>query len=137
MSYLAQGSNDGQGDPSVFDNRVLEQFEIPFGEWMDQAVDWIAVRLEWLLNLIKWPFDTLISFLVQDILEPVSWVVVVLGFFVVGTLVRNLKVGTFAAIALGVCGILGNAFWLETARTIGFIGVAVLLCVVKIGRSHV
>lgn len=130
MSYLAQGSTGERGDPSVFDNRVLDQFEIPFGEWIDQAVDWTDVRLKWLLNLIKWPFDTLISFVVQDTLEPASWVIVVLAFFVIGTLVRNVKVGAFAAVALGVCGILGNAYWLETARTIGFIGVAVLLCVV-------
>lgn len=130
MSYLAQGSTGERGDPSVFDNRVLDQFEIPFGDWVNQAIRWVAIELEWLLGLIEWPFDTLIGFVVEDTLEPASWVIVVLGFFVIGTLVRNVGVGVFSAVALSVCGLLGNAYWLETARTIGFIGVAVLLCVV-------
>ena len=45
----------------------------------------------------------------------------VLGFFVIGSLVRNVRVGLFAAGALGFCGILGAEYWIETARTIGFI----------------
>lgn len=130
MRVLAQETGGELPDPSLTDNLVLDQFEIPFGEWMDQSVDWIAVNLKWLLSLIEWPFETLISFLVDDILEPISWVVVVLAFFIIGSWVRTLKVGAFAALGLGVCGILGNAYWLETARTIGFIGVAVLLCVI-------
>ncbi len=130
MSLLAQQSSGEIPDPSITDNEVLDQFQIPFGEWMDQAVDWIAVELDWLLSVIKWPFETLINLLVADILEPISWVWVVLAFFVIGTLARNVKVGAFAALGLSVCGILGNAYWLETARTIGFIGVAVLLCVI-------
>jgi ABC-type proline/glycine betaine transport system permease subunit len=48
----------------------------------------------------------------------------------IASLVRNIKVGVFVGLALTVCGLLGNAYWLETARTIGFIGVAVLLCVI-------
>ena len=127
---FVQQNNGAAGQASVTDNEVLDQFEIPFGEWMDQAVDWIDVELDWLLSIIKWPFDTLIDFLVADILEPISWIWVVLFFFVIGTLARNIKVGAFAALGLSVCGILGNAYWLETARTIGFIGVAVLLCVI-------
>ncbi len=130
MRVLAQETGRELPDPSLTDNLVLDQFEIPFGEWMDQSVDWIAVNLKWLLSLIEWPFETLISFLVDDILEPISWIVVVLAFFIIGSWVRTLKVGAFAALGLGVCGILGNAYWLETARTIGFIGVAVLLCVI-------
>ncbi|MDE0067126.1 MAG: ABC transporter permease subunit [Acidimicrobiaceae bacterium] len=130
MSILAQQNNEGIPEASITDNEVLDQFQIPFGEWMDQAVDWIAVELDWLLSIIKWPFESLIDFLVADILEPISWVWVVLAFFVIGSLARNVKVGAFAALGLSVCGILGNAYWLETARTIGFIGVAVLLCVI-------
>ena len=130
MTLLAQQSDTEIPDPTITDNRVLDEFEIPFGPWIDQAVDWITVNLKWLLSAVEWPFDTLIGFLVKDVLEPISWFWVVLAFFVLGTLVRNVKVGAFAAVGLGVCGLLGNAYWLETARTIGFIGVAVLLCVI-------
>ena len=127
MSVLAQQESP---NPGFFDNEVLDQFQIPVGPWADQAVDWIAVELEWLLRIIEWPFDTLIGFLVDDILEPASWLLIVLAFFVVGSITRNVKVGAFAAASVGLCAFLGNNYWLETARTVGFVGVAVLLCVI-------
>ena len=43
---------------------------------------------------------------------------------------RNLTVAVGAAAGLVVCGLLGNQYWEETARTIGLILVAVLLCVI-------
>lgn len=118
-----------QEQPGFLDNSTLDRWEIPFGEWMDQAVDWISNNLQTLLEIIEWPFDTLISALVDDFLVPMSWVWVVLGMGLIAALVRNIKVGAFVAAALTVCGLLGNNYWLETARTIGFIGVAVFLCV--------
>ncbi len=118
-----------QEDPGFLSNLTLDKWEIPFGDWMDQAVDWIAVNLQGLLRVIEWPFDSLIDLVVRNFLVQISWVWVVLGMALLATLVRNFKVGVFVAVALFACGILGNAFWLETARTIGFIGVAVFLCV--------
>ena len=130
MSVLAQQDGGESLQPGFFDDEVLDQFQIPVGAWGDQAVDWIAVRLEWLLAIIEWPFNKLIGFLVGDVLEPAPWVAVVLAFFVIGTLARNIKVGAFSAVGLSLCAILGNNYWLQTARTIGFVGVAVLLCVI-------
>ena len=127
MSVLAQQESP---KPGFFDNETLDQFQIPVGSWADQAVDWIAVELEWLLRIVEWPFDRLIGFLVGDVLELASWVWIVLAFFVVGSLARNIKVGAFAAVSVGLCAFLGNNYWLETARTVGFVGVAVLLCVI-------
>lgn len=127
---LAQDNGTGSDQPPWHDNDVLDQFEIPFGEWMDQSVDWIDVNLDWLLKAIEWPFDFLIRNFVDDFLVGwVPWWGICLAFFVLGSLIRNMKVGAFTALALAACGILGNDYWLETARTIGFIGVAVLLCV--------
>lgn len=111
------------------DNLTLDKWEIPFGAWMDQAVDWVDNNLQTLLDVIEWPFRNLIDFIVRDFLVEISWVWVVLGMGLIAALVRNIKVGVFVTVALTVCGILGNAYWLETARTIGFIGVAVALCV--------
>lgn len=130
MRVLAQGTGGELPNPSLTDNLVLDQYEIPFGPWMEQMANWITLNLKWLLSIIEWPFETLLDFIVGDVLEPISWIWVVLAFFVVGSLVRNVKIGAFAALGLGVCGVLGNAYWVETARTIGYIGVAVLLCVV-------
>ena len=130
MRVLAQQQSDEALRPGFFDNQVTEQFLIPVGAWADQAVDWIAVRLDWLLSIVEWPFENLINLVVDDILEPLPWVVVAIAFFVIGTLTRNVRVGAFAVGALSLCGILGNNYWLETARTIGYVGVAVLLCVI-------
>ncbi len=129
--FLAQATDVDEGK-GLFDNLLLDEWRIPFGDWMDQSVDWIAVNLKGLLRAIEWPFETLIGFLVDDrafSLANISWVWVVLAMGLLAALVRNIKVGVFVALALTMCGLLGNAFWLETARTIGFIGVAVLLCV--------
>lgn len=115
---------------SFLDNSTLDRWEIPFGEWMDQAVDWIDNNLQTLLDVIEWPFDSLINLIVDDFLVPMSWFWVVLGMGLIAALVRNIKVGAFVMVSLTICGLLGNAYWIETARTIGFIGVAVLLCVI-------
>lgn len=130
MTVLAQQNGGEAAQPGFFSEELLDQFEIPVGPWADQTVDWIAVRLTTLLEIVEWPFRTLIDFLVDDILEPVSWVWVLLAFLVVGTLLRGVKIGVFSALAIGLCAVLGVDFWLQTVRTIGYIGVAVLLCVV-------
>lgn len=126
MIFFAQA----ESDISFLDNATLDKWEIPFGEWVDQAVDWIAVNMKTLLAAIAWPFETLIDFLVDDILVASSWFWVVLGIALIAWLTRNLKVAVFVAVALVISGLLGEAYWLETARTIGFIGVAVILCVI-------
>ena len=128
---LAQA--EGDTTKSIFDNLVLDEWRIPFGDWMDQAVDWIASSLTGVLAAIEWPFKTAISFFIDKYwfsLENISWIWVVLAMGLIAALVRNIKVGVFVAGALTICGLLGNAYWIETARTIGFIGVAVLLCVI-------
>jgi len=125
VTFLAQTT-----DKSPWDNLFLDEFEIPFGAWIDQSVDWIDNNLGPLLDAIAWPFETLIGALVTDFLAQISWVWVVLAMFLIASLVRNVKVGFFVAGALTVCGLLGNAYWVETARTIGFIAVAVILCVI-------
>ena len=130
MTVLAQQNGGETAQPGFFSEELLDQFEIPVGQWVDQTVDWIAVRLTTLLEIIEWPFRTLIGFLVDDILEPVSWVWVLVAFFVIGTLIRGVKIGVFATLGLGLCALLGVDFWLQTVRTIGYVGVAVLLCVV-------
>ena len=132
MILLAQTGEgtEGQPHPGITDNRVLDEYDFPFGEWMGQAADWILEDLQWLLSAIKWPFTTLNDLLVGDIMEPVSWVWIVLAFFLIGTLIRNLKVGVFAGVGIGFCGFLGDEYWLATIQTVGFIAVAVALCVV-------
>lgn len=132
MKFLAQA---GDGAPELpeygfTDNLVLDEYYVPFGDWMGQAVDWIVADLKWLLSVIKWPFINLNDLLVREIMEPVSWFWIVVAFFVIGTLTRNVRVGLFAGVGLTICGFLGPQYWYATIQTIGFIVVAVLLCVI-------
>ncbi len=131
MSVLAQSDAGVEAaDIGITDNRVLDEFLVPFGSWVEQAVDWISDNLGWLMSIIEWPFRTLNNLLVDDVLQPITWVGVVAAFFVVGLLVRNLKVAVFSAAAIATCGFLGDDFWRPTIETISFVIVAVLACVV-------
>ena len=131
VTVLAQaGGAEESQTVGIWDNRLLDEWTVPFGEWVDQAVKWIANNLRWLLDIIGWPFDTLIQLLVRDFLEEVSWIWVVAAMFAIAWLARNIKVASFVAVALFTCGLLGGQYWLQTARTIGFILVAVVLCVI-------
>lgn len=113
----------------LWDNDILDQWRIPFGDWLEQAIRWIAVNLTTLLDIVAWPFEVMIRNLVRDFLIEISWVWIVVAMALLAWLARNAKVAAFVAIALTVCGLLGDAYWKETAATIGFIGVAVILCV--------
>ncbi|MEZ5219777.1 MAG: ABC transporter permease subunit [Ilumatobacteraceae bacterium] len=125
VAALAAGLLRGVGD-----NEVLDEFTIPFGTWTEQAVDWITVNLGWLLDGIKWPFETLLRTIVDDFLLRLPWLIVVAMIFAVAWLVRNLTVAVGSAAGLIVCGLLGNDYWSQTVKTIGFIIVAVSVCVI-------
>ena len=119
-----------QSETGITDNEVLDQFTIPFGTWIEQAVNWTTLNLGWLLDAIAWPFEFLLETLVDNFLLKIPWIVLVAMMFLIAWLVRNLTVATATAIGLTICGLLGQAYWEQTARTIGFIAVAVLVCVV-------
>ena len=111
-------------------NTVLDQWTIPVGDWGEQTVRWVENNLGETLEVIKWPFARLLDLIVDQWLVQMSWIIVVLAVFLVGWLVRGFQVGAMSAVALTICGLLGAEYWDETARTIGFIAVAVLLCVI-------
>ena len=120
-----------------WDNAILDEWRIPFGDWMKEIINWLILNLGTLFDVIKWPF----SFLFRNFVDgpeyhpwweitDMSWVLVCGGVLVVGMITRNLRVGLGLAVLLALCGLLGNEFWEETTTTIGLIGVAVALCVV-------
>ena len=117
----------GEAD-SIYDNLILDQWTIPFGSWIDQMVDWTDMNLGGLLDAIKWPFEMLIKYFVNEFLVQLPWMWVVLAVVIIGSLVRSPKVGITAGIGLTICGLLGMAYWIETCRTIGMVLVSVFLC---------
>ncbi len=111
-------------------NTVLDNWGIPVGEWVEQVVFWVDNNMKSTLEVIEWPFAKLLNIIVDQWLLQMSWLTVCIAVFLLGWLVRNFQVGLLSFLALMVCGLLGEQLWRETALTIGFIGVAVLLCVI-------
>ena len=111
-------------------NSVLDQWSIPVGDWGEQTVRWVENNLEKTLEVIEWPFARLLELIVDEWLVGMSWLVVCLLVGALGWAMRGARVGILSAVALIICGLLGGEYWQETARTIGFIAVAVLLCVI-------
>ena len=116
--------------PGILDDAVLDEFNIPFGSWIEEAVNWITLNMGGVLDVIAWPFEFLLENLVDRFLIAIPWLVVVAIMFVIAWLVRNLTVALGSAAGLILCGLLGNEFWVQTARTIGFILVAVIVCII-------
>ncbi len=123
-------------DPSFQDSDVLNEFLIPFGEWMKQLVFWTDQNLGGtenaifdLLGIIRWPFAFLMNLIVREdpSIQSIPWIWVVIVMFLITSFTRNVKVGVMVAAMLTICGLLGPDYWTETARTIGMIAVAVIL----------
>ena len=143
MRYLnlivaqAQAQAEEEAPMRFWDNAVLDEWEIPFGSWIDEMVSWVVSNLETVLDIIKWPFSFLFrNFVISPEYHPwweladMPWILVCAIILVVGTLTRNLKVGVSLALVLAVCGLLGNEFWEETILTIGLVVVSVVICAV-------
>lgn len=111
-------------------NAFLGTWVIPVGDWAEQVTRWVDLNLPVTLGVIEWPFRALLDVIVTGWLLKLSWLTVCLGVFFLGWAIRNIRVGAMSFLGLAICGLLGNDYWLETARTIGFIGVAVLLCAI-------
>ena len=116
--------------PGLLEDDVLDEYLIPFGSWVEEIVNWTTLNLSGLLDAIAWPFDFLLDNIVDNFLLSIPWLAVVGIMFVIAWMVRNLTVATGTAVGLVVCGLLGDDFWVQTARTIGFILVAVIVCVI-------
>ena len=127
---LAECEGAQGAETSIFDSMILDQWEVPFGDWVDQMVDWIDANLSWLLDAIRWPFSFLLDNFVDDFLIEIGWLWVVLATVIIGALVRTPKVGLAAGLAMGFCGLLGTNYWIETVRTLGMVLVAVILCAI-------
>ena len=124
-----------QQEPGFFDNSWPEGFRFPFGEWIKELVFWTVNNpiTSWIGDAVEWPFAQLFELILSEkvgrsSIETIPWLWVVAGFFLIGSFVRNTRVGLACGAMLSVCGFLGGDYWSETARTIGMIIVAVSLC---------
>ncbi|WP_419918528.1 ABC transporter permease [Candidatus Poriferisocius sp.] len=112
------------------DDEWLNRWEIPFGRWVEESIDWLNVHGDRVFAVIEWPFKNLLDLITKDILLNIPWPFMLLAFVVLGFLVRDVKVGLGAAAGIFLCGVLGPDYWRFTMQTIGIILVAVIICVV-------
>lgn len=116
---------------NFWDNENLSEWEIPFGLWIEEIVFWLTTSIGGLLDAIKWPVTQMLELVIDDLLQEwLPWPAVLLLFFVLGASTRNFRVGLGSAVALLICGLLGNEFWDLTTETIGMITVAVIICAI-------
>ncbi len=127
MIFGRQNGTD-TSDVSFWDNEILDTFEFPFGNWIEETVDWADVHLASLFDAIRLPFDWMLTVVVDWIFLGLPWwaIVALIGLLGLGT--RGLKVGLLSAAGIAFCGLLGNDFWDPTAKTIGMISTAVIIC---------
>ena len=118
------------GDWDQRQNTILDKWQIPVGDWVEQVTVWVDLNMKETLDVIKWPFQTMLEIIVDEWLLGLSWMTVCLAAFFAGWAFRGLQVGIGSFLGLTVCGLLGDEYWKETARTIGFIAVAGILCVI-------
>ncbi len=133
MGILSGGVLAQSEQPGFFDNEVLDEFTVPFGEWIAQMVFWINSNMDPLLQVFKAPFSFLMWLVVDNrtfSILTAPWIAVVLLISFIAYLSRNLQVAVFVGLALTLCGLLGSDHWDETAKTIGMIFVAVVLCAI-------
>ena len=117
------------GDWDQRQNTILDKWQIPVGDWVEQITVWVDLNMKETLDVIKWPFHTMLKIVVDEWLLGLSWLTVCIAVLIAGWAFRGLKVGVGSFLGLTVCGLLGEEYWKETARTLGFIAVAVILCV--------
>ncbi len=110
-------------------NEWLNDWEIPFGRWVEEGIFWLNTEAEIVFKVIKWPFENLLELITDDILLNIPWPFMLLVFVALGFLVRDVKVGCGAAAGILLCGVLGPDYWRFTMQTIGIILVAVIICV--------
>ncbi|WP_420639469.1 ABC transporter permease [Candidatus Poriferisocius sp.] len=115
---------------SWYEEKWLNNWEIPFGKWVEEAINWLNVEAELFFAIIKWPFEHLLDLITNDVLLQIPWPFMLLLFIVVGTLTREFKVGVAAAAGILLSGVLGPDYWRFTMQTIGIILVSVIICVI-------
>jgi len=118
------------GDWDQRQNTILDKWQIPVGDWVEQVTIWVDLNMKETLDVIKWPFYTMLKIIVDEWLLGLSWMTICLAALFAGWAFRGLQVGVGSFLGLTICGLLGEEYWKETSRTIGFITVAVILCVI-------
>ena len=98
------------GDWDQRQNTVLDKWQIPVGDWVEQITVWVDLNMKETLAVIKWPFQTMLEVVVDDWLLGLSWMTVCLAALIAGWAFRGLQVGIGSFLGLTICGLLGEEY---------------------------
>lgn len=101
----------------------------PFGTWINDAINWLAINLSTFWDVVAWPIDALLGAF-TGFLQWVPWPIVVVAVAVLGWLLRNWKIGLVSGVSLLGMGFLGADFWDLGMQTFAMIITAVVFCVI-------
>lgn len=129
------GPDTADRNVPISDNNWLDAFRVPFGDWIKMTSDWVNSEAEWVTDTIKWPFETLFNFIMnenpaRDSIMSISWIWMVIVMFLLGSFMRNTRIGLMVAGMTALCGFLGQEYWEQVSKTFGMIIISVALCVI-------
>ena len=124
LSILAQ-----EGAISFWDAEWFNENLPPFGEWINDSINWLAVNLATFWDVIAWPIDALLGYF-TGFLQWLPWPVVVVAVVALGWVLRNWKIGLVSGVSLLGMGFLGADFWDLGMQTFAMIITAVVFCVI-------
>ena len=55
------------GDWDQRQNSILNKWQIPVGDWVEQVTIWVDLNMKETLAAIKWPFQTMLEIIVDDL----------------------------------------------------------------------
>ncbi len=124
LSILAQ-----EGTISFWDAEWFNENLPPFGEWINDSINWLAVNLATFWDVIAWPIDALLGYF-TGFLQWVPWPIIVVAVVALGWVLRNWKIGLVSGVSLLGMGFLGADFWDLGMQTFAMIITAVVFCVI-------
>jgi len=99
---------------------------LPVDEWIQTVVQWVALHLHPFFQVVKWPIESLLSF-VEQCFHSIPLPIFVLLFAAIAWLLASRGVALFSLVSLLFIAFMG--VWPEAMTTLALITTAIVLCV--------
>ena len=90
---------------------------LPVGDWIQTMVQWVAIHLHPFFQVVKWPIESLLSF-IQQCFHSIPLPIFVLLFAAIAWLLASRGVALFSLVSLLFIAFMG--VWLESKSFIYF-----------------
>jgi len=99
---------------------------LPVGEWIQTTVQWVALHFHSFFQALRWPIESLLSF-IEQCLHSIPLPIFVLLFAAIAWLLASRGVALFSLVSLLLIAFMG--VWPEAMTTLALITTAIVLCV--------